>query len=147
MYDSGTYVDSAFYKMDMTPLRDDLEYDLSWDCKAPLYANHTFEVMDMDPEVQMCMYEMTAGAPIDLFNIMRMIARYSLSFDVQWMDDVHFELTNENLDLLSNILPQSALNFTRITDGTCRELKYGSVRGSHAAGATFLEHKLSSQYV
>ena len=47
VYDSGAYVDPVFYKMDMTPLRPDLEYDLNWDCKAPLVENHTFEVMDM----------------------------------------------------------------------------------------------------
>ena len=38
-------MDSEFKDVNMTPLRDDLEYDLDLDCKIPLEKDQTFEVL------------------------------------------------------------------------------------------------------
>ena len=52
----------------MTPLRDDLEYNLDLDCKIKLSENETF------------------GAPVDLFGIIRQLIGYiSPSLDVMWI--------------------------------------------------------------
>lgn len=69
----------------MTPLRDDLEYNLDLDCKIGLSENQTFEVLHMDPEEQMCMVDIS-GAPVDLFAIIRQLIGYlSPSIDVEWI--------------------------------------------------------------
>ena len=139
VYDTGAYVDPVFYKMDMTPLRPDLEYDLDWDCKLPLMENSTFEVFDMDPEVQMCMFNAGGSTPVDIFNIMRMIGQYSLSIDMHWYDDENMVISNENLIFLSSFIPTTSMNLTRISDGTCRDLKYGRARGSSSRGTAIMD--------
>ena len=85
VYTSGTYIDSEFRILNMTPLRDDLEYNLDLDCKTKLSENETFEVLNMDPEKQMCMVDVN-GTPVDLFGIIRQLIGYvSPSLDVMWI--------------------------------------------------------------
>lgn len=122
-YENGTYIDAVFNKVDMTPLIDDLEYNEDLDCKLPLEKNVTFEVTEMNPEVQMCMYEMQ-GAPVDMFTFIRQIVSYSISLDVAWSTNDTLLITNEDISLLRNILPATYLNMTRIGSSDCIQLKY-----------------------
>ena len=85
-YPEGTYMDSEFKDVNMTPLRDDLEYDLDLDCKIPLEKDQTFEVLHMNSEEQMCMYDMSGSAPVDLFEMIRKIIDYlSPAIDIKWI--------------------------------------------------------------
>ena len=53
--------------------------------KIKLSENETFEVLNMDPEKQMCMVDVN-GAPVDLFGIIRQLIGYiSPSLDVMWI--------------------------------------------------------------
>lgn len=122
-YENGTYIDAVFNKVDMTPLIDDLEYNEDLDCKIALEKNVTFEVTEMNPEVQMCMYEMQ-GAPVDMFTFIRQIVSYSISLDVAWSTNDTLMITNEELSLLRNLLPATYLNMTRIGSSDCIPLKY-----------------------
>ena len=122
-FENGTYIDSVFNKVDMTPLRDNLEYDQSLDCKVTLEMNSSFEVTGMDPEYQMCMYDM-GDTPVDLFTIIRQLVVYSISLDVMWIDDNTIQITNENLDLIGSLLPVTSLNMVRYGSGECEPLKY-----------------------
>ena len=107
----------------MTPLRENLEYDQSLDCKVALEVNSTFEVTGMNPEYQMCMYDM-GETPVDLFTIIRQLVAYSISLDVMWIDDSMLQITNENLDLLSSMLPVTSLTMVRYGSSECTPLKY-----------------------
>lgn len=79
-------MDSEFDDVNMTPLRDNLEYDLDLDCKIPLEKDQTFEVLHMNPEEQMCMYDISGSAPVDLFEMIRKIIDYvSPAFDIKWI--------------------------------------------------------------
>lgn len=79
-------MDSEFKDVNMTPLRDDLEYDLDLDCKIPLEKDQTFEVLHMNSEEQMCMYDMSGSAPVDLFEMIRKIIDYlSPAIDIKWI--------------------------------------------------------------
>ena len=122
-YENGTYVDAVFNKVDMTPLIDDLEYNQDLDCKLRLEPNVTFEVTGMNPEVQMCMYEMQE-APVDMFTFIRELVSYSITLDVVWTTDDTIMVTNEEIGLLSNFLPATYLNMTRIGSSDCTPLKY-----------------------
>ena len=122
-YENGTYIDAVFNKVDMTPLIDDLEYNEDLDCKLPLEKNVTFEVTGMNPEVQMCMYEMQ-GAPVDMFNFIRELVKTSITLDVAWSTNDTIMITNEEIGLLSNYLPATYLNMTRIGSSDCIPLKY-----------------------
>ena len=121
----------------MTPLRDDLEYNLDLDCKIKLSENETFEVLNMDPEKQMCMVDVN-GAPVDLFGIIRQLIGYiSPSLDVMWIgssgsdgwciDEDNITLSNESLDLLSSRFPTS-LNMTRIADTGCSSVWWSATQ-------------------
>ena len=122
-YENGTYIDAVFNKVDMTPLIDDLEYNQDLDCKVRLEKNVTFEVTGMNPEIQMCMYEMQE-APVDMFTFIRELVSYSITLDVVWTTDDTIMVTNEEIGLLSNFLPATYLNMTRIGSSDCTPLKY-----------------------
>lgn len=85
MFTNGTYIDSEIRDIWMTPLRNNLTYDLSMDCKQELYEKESFEVLHMNAEEQMCMYEFQ-GAEVDLFAMIRsLISIFSPEFDVDWI--------------------------------------------------------------
>lgn len=85
IFTNGTYIDSEIKNIWMTPLRDNLTYDLSLDCKEELYKDKSFEVLYMNAEIQMCMYDFN-GAEVDLFGmIRRLLDIYSPEFDVDWI--------------------------------------------------------------
>lgn len=126
VFEGGTYVDNVFSRVEMTPLIDDIEYNLDLDCKKPIPANITFDVTSLNVEEQMCMFNM-GSVPYDLFNVIRMISDYSLPIDVRWSDDKILELSNEDVDLLTTYLPFTSLNLTRVGDTRCVALNEGSV--------------------
>lgn len=122
-YENGTYIDAVFNKVDMTPLIADLEYNQDLDCKLPLEKNVTFEVTGLNPEDQMCMFEMQ-GAPVDMFSFIRELVSYSITLDVVWKTEDTIMVTNEEIGLLGNFLPATYLNMTRIGSSDCIPLKY-----------------------
>ena len=125
MFSNGTYIDSVFKKLDMTPLIDDIEYNLDLSCKISLEKNQSFEVMGMDPQEQMCMYEMS-GVSVDLFTFIRQLTAFSLSLDVCWLSDDVIQITNENIEIISSYLSMTSLDMYLIDfDENCTELKYG----------------------
>lgn len=132
MFTNGTYVDSEIKNIWMTPLRDNLTYDLTLDCKEELYKDKSFEVLYMNAEIQMCMYEFQ-GAEVDLFGmIRRLIGIFSPEFDVDWIgmstslhtrlsvDQTNIRLSNELLGFVSSSLDIGAMNMTRISDDGCK---------------------------
>lgn len=118
-YVNGTYVDNVFQRVELTPLIDDIEYNLNLDCKQAIPANVTINVSTLNSEEQMCMYQLQ-GAPVDLFSILRQIADYSVPLDVKWYDDKTIEVTNEDVSFISSVLPMTTLNLTRVSNKDCK---------------------------
>ena len=115
VFDDGTFVDYEFKHVEAIPLIDDIEYNLDLDCKLPIPANVTIPVTYLNAEEQMCMYEME-GVPVDMFNLLRQLTSTSIPLDVKWFDDKTLHVSSEYISMLENVLPDTSLNMTRISE-------------------------------
>ena len=123
LYKSGTYIDSVFKDTEVTPLIDDIEYNLDLDCKQRIYKDEAIKVTYLNPEEQMCMYEISS-VPVDLFSILREFNSYSIPLDVQWLSNKEIRISNEDIGLAESYLPNFSLNMTRISESTKCEPLY-----------------------
>ena len=122
VYNNGTFVDYVFKNVEMTPLIDDIEYNLDLDCKQKIPANVTIPVTYLNAEEQMCMYELQS-VPYDLFGLLRELASFSIPLDVVWIDEKNLRVSSEYISVAESILPITSLNLTRITESTeCKPL-------------------------